>query len=662
MGVLQRVGVCAVLVAGWALSASAVVWSGGRGEGNRGSFPDVTFPNTPAVVWKAYLGKTFIGVTPSNVLVTPTRLVVAYGHYLLGLHPETGEVSWAKEMTENPLGDILLLDNQVIVCTSNGNITARDPKDGEILWSRMLGAGIRNVPVVTSTLLFFTTKVNAIVVLERISGKIVGSTDTGQKIEAGPGLIGESLVLCYTDGEVMREEEGVSRWSYTLPNAVVSLTPVTDGKSLAIVTATNAFYALNVYDRTNPVRWAYLAPERLPETCVLDSKHVYFASRADGGRIVALDLDTGRSLWKVARTATEAGKGPGKELPGTPLPALPIGSPIVFGSQLLVRMDNGLMALLNKETGKVEWMYRLLALKKGEEKAKDADADTDAPDSLQIGVPGLDGNKVYFGGSDGIVYALSTNAPDVDPPTFHDVQPAVTDKGFVDDAKLTYIGAVIEDEGVGLLPAQVTMRLDRTNFSSNVQYDAKTGYYYVGLDPQTPLDPGMHRLTITAKDYRGNEGKLAVNFIVSKADTAERVPVSIAGEFLPKHLRVKPGTIVSWTNNSGGVRTIVADQADNGKPLFTSDAQYPDGIANGETWVWIVPDDMEYDTKLFYHDRLNGTAGDNTALGTGLVGVIEIGDPIKEKPKDTTGAPGAPALPGPATPPGGAMPMPMPAK
>jgi hypothetical protein len=133
------------------------------------------------------------------------------------------------------------------------------------------------------------------------------------------------------------------------------------------------------------------------------------------------------------------------------------------------------------------------------------------------------------------------------------------------------------------------------------------------------------------------------------------IPVTITGEFLPKVLQVKPGSIICWTNHSGGTRTIVADSADNEKPAFSSDELFPDGIPNEEKWAWIVPADNDLiGSQFYYHCRLNGKSGDGHGFGTGLVGVISIVDMLQTTAP--TGPDGAPP------PPGGAPPPPPPAR
>ncbi len=609
------VGLLVWLVAAVALAAP---WTGGRGAGNRGSFSDVTFPANPSVVWKAYLGTAFVNIPPSNALVSDGVIVCAYGRYLFGFTVETGEYLWHQELAENILGDILLLDGQVIVTAPSGIITAREPATGRQVWRTELSGGIRNGPTVTDQGLIFTTKDGTVEGLERKTGKAQGTTRVGGKLESGALLFGKSLILCYPDGRVIRVDDGVIKWDVALPNSLVSLTPVTDGRTTVVVNTTNTIYALNPASREAPIRWMQVLPDRMPAPVTLDGNRIYVATRS--ARLMCLDLMTGKQVW----TRTTSAK---KVENGIPLMAVPMSGPIIIGKQVLVRMQSGLVALYDKETGKQEWLYRIRP-----------PHGAPVPQNNYVGDPAIDGTEVYFPGTDGNLYHLSTASVDIDPPQFTGVAPTVSDKGFVDaKSGVASIGATIEDEGSGLQPSQVTMWLDGKELTPNIRFDPKKGNYYVALDPQAPLEPGMHRMLITAKDFRGNVGTLAQNFIMGSKDTAERVPVIIGGEILPRHLKVKPGTIVSWTNKSGGLRSVVSDTGE-----FTSDAQYPDGIADGETWVWIVPDDMDLDTNIYYHDRLRGKPGDGEHYGTGLVGLIEVAEPEPEKPVD--GGPGGPGI------------------
>ena len=252
----------------------------------------------------------------------------------------------------------------------------------------------------------------------------------------------------------------------------------------------------------------------------------------------------------------------------------------------------------------------------------------------------IDGGDLFFAGTDGNVYHLSASAPDLDPPTFENVMPQLAEKGFLDPGALLYVGAIIQDEGTGLPANQVHLSLDGKDLTSDMAYDAKSDYYYYRVPPQSPLNQGMHRLVITATDARGNTGTLTKDFILAISANRERLDVSIGGEFVPKHLVVQPGTVITWTNNAGSPRTIVADQQDIATGWhLSSDTLYPDGIPAGSTWVWIVPADIEMGTQIYYHCRLQGQPGDGAHFGTGLVGLIEIGNPQSTVPGGTAPTP-----------------------
>ncbi|HOS43359.1 MAG TPA: PQQ-binding-like beta-propeller repeat protein, partial [Armatimonadota bacterium] len=536
--------------------ACAATWTGGRGPGHRGAYPEITFPENPATVWKAYLGKDFVNIYPSNTVVVDNTVVFAYGRYLFGFSTDVGVYVWHAELTENILGDILLLDGQVIVSHPSGQVAAREPASGKVLWKQELSGSIRNGPTVSDTLLYYAVKDGSIEGIARKTGAFVGQTKVGGKLEAGPLLFGKSMIICYPNGKIIRVDDGIIKWDAELPNALISLTPVTDGTSTVVVNTVNTVYALNPGNTQAPVRWFEIIPDRMPAPVTLDNNRVYLVTRS--GRLLSMDLQTGRHFWTRTTVTVTGGKTTRRADNGIELIAPPIDGPLVVGNYLLVRMQSGYLALYHKISGKLAWVYRIKAPK-----------GAPAPTNAFVGDPAVHGSEVYFAGTDGNLYHLSATAPDIDPPVFSFVSPEITDRGFIDPKSFQGVGAIVDDEGSGLQPTAVTIRLDSNDLTPTMRHDPKTGAYYVGANPMAPLEPGMHRLVMTAQDYRGNVGTLALNFILGTKDTGERVPVTIAGEILPRHLKVRPGTIISWTNKSGAPRSIVADT--NDETFFSSD-------------------------------------------------------------------------------------------
>jgi len=612
-----RISLLAVLTVALAVANAAGPWTGGRGPGNQGIFPDVSFPSNPAVVWKSFLGGEYKNLTPSNTIVAGDAVIVAYDKHLLAIKADTGDPLWITDLYDPPLGDMLLLDGKLIISGQHGSVLAFNPATGEQMWKCRLTDGLRNGPVVLDKMLLFSTKSNTIEALDlNDTGAIKQSTiiiRAPNKIEAAPLALGKkSYLLAYSDGTLMRlEDNGINRWSIKLPNTVLGLTPATNG-NIVIVTTANGVYCINPFVRETekPIRWSFPCTDRAGEAAVLAGNRVYVATR--GGELHALDLATGKDVWnhkdtKGLETTDDS---------GVSLPAAPVSQPVLLGDNLLVRMERGLIALYQKDSGSLVWLYKMMP-----------PVGSEIPKRLYAGGIAIDGDNIYFAGTDTYIYRLSKTALDTDPPTFSMMLPANSDMGYVTADKLPYVGAVISDEGSGLYSGLVEMKLDDTDLTKRVQHDAATGYYYAALSGAM-LEQGLHRLTITARDYRGNVGTLNQSFIVANKN-ADFVEIKISGEFVPKMLNVRPGTVISWRNLAGGARTVISDSADE-QTRFSSDAIYPDGIPDKERWVWIVPEDIEPDAKIFYHCRLFGKPGDGENLGDGLVGMLRVveGNPI----------------------------------
>lgn len=650
---LFRISLLAALAMALTSASIAAPWVGGRGVGNQGAFPDVTFPPTPSVVWKAFLGTDFSKMVPSNTLIFGDNVIVAYGKSLLSLSAKTGEPRWKTDLYEPPLGDMLLLEGKVIVSTQHGFIFAFDPDTGKQLWKCRLTDSLRNNPVLFNGVLLYTTKSNTIESVDlkatADNKRVTVRLTAPDKMEATPIVIGKSLILCFADGTIMRlDDNGMNRWTLQIPNTVLGWTPATNGKIAVISTAT-AVYAIDPFeqDLQKAIRWTYPCVDQVADAAVLSGNRVYVATRA--GLLHALDLATGKDVWSHEETAAEkiSTKAKGgtaaavsvtepvsaKKVDGIKLPATPIDQPTVLGQQMLIRMESGLIALVQKDNGKISWMYKMMPPNGAA-----------APKKYFAGMPALNGDDVYFAGTDTVVYHLSKSALDVDPPAFSRVLPDNAGTRYVTPDGVQYIGAVITDEGSGLSTDLVKIKLDDLDFTPQLQQDAQSGFYYAPLPLKRTLTPGLHRLLITAKDYKGNTGTLNQSFIVAPGN-ADFIEINIAGEYVPKAIEVRPGTVISWRNIAGGPRTVVSDAKDQSLQ-FSSDASYPDGIPNKERWAWIVPEDAEPGALIYYHCRLQGKAGDDKQFGEGLAGLLKI---VDQNPMTVPVGPG-PVTPGAVTP------------
>jgi plastocyanin len=91
--------------------------------------------------------------------------------------------------------------------------------------------------------------------------------------------------------------------------------------------------------------------------------------------------------------------------------------------------------------------------------------------------------------------------------------------------------------------------------------------------------------------------------------------------FSPVNAQVHAGDTVKWTNSDALPHTIKPDTA---VANMDSDPAFPGGMANGQQFTWTVPAGATAGTQYFYHCKFHGTAGNGTALGNGMVGVITV--------------------------------------
>jgi outer membrane protein assembly factor BamB len=569
-------GMAVALVTALTTAVCAASWMGGRGAGNTGVFLKVVCPTAPAVVWKAYLGAAYAEGVPSDTLVAGPQVIAAFGAKLVAVSAATGEVSWTQDLPSAPVGDILLLDNQVIVTLPVGRVLAYDPATGEQIWDQRLLGEVVNSPSCTSDALVFATEGNSFEVLARVTGHEITTTDVHAQIKTPPLSVGEgAILLCFEPGNMVLIERGSIHWTGTLGGDTITRPAIADD-TYTLVTGEKGIYAIDTTSADTPICWQYPCPHLTAEPVALDGETVYLTTT--DGQLHALKTRNGQERWGDR---------------GMALPAPATASPMVFGDALFVRMQYGQVAVFDKTSGALRWQYRL----------------SPSSRNLAVGAPAIVGDDLYFAASDGVIYHLAGAMPDSDPPTFSNVLPTMAGKDFPLTSPLRVVGAVITDEGSGVRASSVAMHLDGHDLTANMQYDAHSGYYYAPVPADMPLPAGAHRLEIHAKDYRGNLGVLTSTFFVLASNTAERLPVVLNGGLLPAQAPVRPGTLMDWVNHSGGPMTIAADDQ-----TFTSTSQYPDGIPDGGHWTWTVPLDLTAGTVVSYHSGVGADANDTQRI------------------------------------------------
>ncbi|MBG7600935.1 MAG: outer membrane protein assembly factor BamB [Gammaproteobacteria bacterium] len=224
-----------------------------------------------------------------------------------------------------------------------------------VVWNSKLGKGAdgKGVKLVASLdgstlyVAHFDGKVEAV---STSSGASLWKTDLGIQISGGPG-VGNGLVISgTTEGEViaLSQSTGSESWRATVSTDIPAV-PVSARGIVVIHTNDGKLYGLDaatggqlwLFHRATPV-----LSLRGAGTPVIEGNSLY--SGLDGGKLVKLDLMSGRPSWETPITyasgRTELDR------------VVDIDGLLVLGPSLLyVVTYQGDMAAVNKSDGKVKW-------------------------------------------------------------------------------------------------------------------------------------------------------------------------------------------------------------------------------------------------------------------------------------------------------------------
>lgn len=120
---------------------------------------------------------------------------------------------------------------------------------------------------------------------------------------------------------------------------------------------------------------------------------------------------------------------------------------------------------------------------------------------------------------------------------------------------------------------------------------------------------------------------IAVLATIAVASTANlegpdhMVTMTTQDKFAPMNVQAKPGTTIRWTNRDAHRHTV---QPDTNVPRLDSDGKFPNGLAQGESFAWTVPNTMTKGTVIYYHCRFHGASGGGKRYGAGMVGSITV--------------------------------------
>lgn len=184
-----------------------------------------------------------------------------------------------------------------------GTVSAVEVRNGQPLWSTVVGSPVDSSPVLGGSRLFFGTEgrsgsgvAPAVVALNQADGSTAWSTPTTSPVESAPALASGRIIVGSDDGTVydILQGSGAVAWTATLGGAVTASPSVDPATGLVIVgDASGAVTALS--SATGAVVWRHSTGGPVTAAASVYSGKVYVGS-ADGS-VYALSETTGAPIW-----------------------------------------------------------------------------------------------------------------------------------------------------------------------------------------------------------------------------------------------------------------------------------------------------------------------------------------------------------------------------
>jgi outer membrane protein assembly factor BamB len=232
---------------------------------------------------------------------------------------DTGKPLWSTKLTENKdnraarFGGGVSYDEGKLFATDGlGDIVALNAADGTILWRARPTGPLRGAPTVANGAVYVVSQNNELVALSQADGTVQwtgsGSLESQGVFGVGAPAAGRGTIVAgFSSGELYayRYENGRVLWTEVLSRTSVS----TSVSSLADIDA---------------------AP-------VIDQNRVYAVG--EGGRMVSLELTTGKRLWE-------------QNLAG-------VSTPWIAGEWVFVVTEEAKLYCLSRANGKIRWISDL---------------------------------------------------------------------------------------------------------------------------------------------------------------------------------------------------------------------------------------------------------------------------------------------------------------
>jgi len=340
-------------------------------------------------------------------------------NHFYALNKESGTQQWVFKTDGAVHSSAAIKGNALYVGSTDGKLYAIDKNTGQMIWS-FASAGEKmyglwdyylSSPVVDEDKVYWGSGDGHLYAIDASSGELQWKYDTGDIVHASPALDSEKVYFGGFDGHMyaLNKEDATLVWKFKTVGA--SYFPKGEIQKAALINDGAVYFGSRDYNMyaldavTGRGRWNLKQPQGwIIATPVEHNGNLYFGT-SDAHIFYSVDKNSGAVNWTI------------------PLNMRVYGSAIVHNDIVYFGTFDGKLIGIDHLTGELKWQFQTTASKQNYHKVYDESGhfkegfvlygeDWETPEKMihELGSilssPVIEKGVVYFGSSDGFLYAV----------------------------------------------------------------------------------------------------------------------------------------------------------------------------------------------------------------------------------------------------------------
>ena len=327
----------------------------------------------------------------------------AIGHVALGkslAHAWTVSIGKGSGPAGRLGGGPVVSGGKLFTVDTQGLVRAMDARNGGTIWTQRFGTVGRNASSLygggvsaDGDKVYATNGLGYVACLDAATGKQVWVVRPGGPLRGAPSVDGSNLYVMSQDNQVysLKEADGTTNWSNAAALEIAGVFG-TGAPAVARGTVIAGFSSgeLNAYRYENgrmvwqdtlqrtSISTSVSSLSDIDAAPVIDNGVVY--SIGAGGRMVALDINSGQRLWELSIAG--------------------LSTPAVAGDWIFVVTDKAQLLAIAKASGKIRWINQLPRYRKMKAKAN----------QINYQGPVLAGGRLILAGSNGVLVNVNPDS------------------------------------------------------------------------------------------------------------------------------------------------------------------------------------------------------------------------------------------------------------